>query len=524
MAGPRFLNRTKPLHDTAAPLALTGDDLTAGDLAAVACAGRPVAIAPAAQVRLEAGRRVVERAIEQDLPVYGLTRGLGPQVTHTLTRDDMAAFSLRTLRGRAHGVGPRLSRDQARAVMAARLNGLLKGGAGITPAVAELLAELLNRGLTPQIPSIGSIGASDLCVLAHLGLALVGEGEIEAGGRVLPAAEALKRAGLAPATLGPKDGIALCSASSLSAGLGALALHDAGDLWRLAQLAAAASLEAFRGNLTPHDPAATIARPAPGQQESSAHLLAILAGSALTDTATARRLQDPLSLRTVGPLHGSLLAALRFLAPAVLAELNGAGDNPLSVLEDGRLISTANFHTPALALALETLAQAVAQAAGGSAGRTAKLLSPPLTDLPHGLSPRGPGNAGLAPFLKTAQSLLQEIRHLAQPVPSDLRPPGDGVEDESTTAPQAAKKLLEALWRLRLVLGVELIVAAQAIELRSVTPAPVVAAALAALREVVPPLDEDRPFGAELERLDAVMLKDGALLSRAGVPALPRQA
>jgi len=509
------------LHDTTGPLLLTGDDLTAADLAAVARAGRLVTIAPPAMARLAAGRRVVERAIEQDLPVYGLTRGLGPQVTHSLSRDDMAAFSLRTLRGRAHAVGPRLPADQVRAVMAVRLNGLLKGGAGITPVIAELLAELLNRSLHPQIPSIGSVGASDLCVLAHLGLALVGEGEIEAGGRVLPAAEALSAAGLAPAVLGPKDGIALCSASSLSAGLAGLALHDGGQLWRLAQLAAAATLEAFRGNLTPHDPAATAARPAPGQQEASAHLLAILAGSALVDTGQARRLQDPLSLRTVGPLHGSLLAAIRFLEPAVLAEVNGAGDNPLAVIEDGRLISTANFHTPALALALETLAQAVALAASGSVARSGKLLTPAVSDLPLGLSPRGPGNSGLAPLLKTAQSLLQEIRHLAQPVPGDLRPAGDGVEDEMTTAPQAAKKLMEALWRLRLVLGVELIVAAQAMELREAKPAPVVAAAIAAIREVVAPLDEDRPYGAELERLDDVMLKDGTLLSHAGVPALP---
>src|SRR3546814_117338 len=201
-------------------------------------------------------------------------------------------------------------------------------------------------------------------------------------------------------------------------------------------LAAAATLEAFRGNLTPHDPAATAARPAPGQPEASAHLLAILAGSALTDTTEARRLQDPLSIRTVGPLHGSLLAALRFLEPAVLAEVNGACDNPLILIGEGRIISTANFHTSALALALETLAQAVAQAAGGSVARSGKLLTPALSDLPHGLSPRGPGNAGLAPFPKTAQSLLQEIRHLAQPVPSDLPPAGAGVKDEGKRTPQ----------------------------------------------------------------------------------------
>ncbi|MGD1878059.1 MAG: aromatic amino acid lyase, partial [Kiloniellaceae bacterium] len=423
------------MPNTAVPLPLTGDSLTAADLAAVARGGRAVAIAPDAWARLQAGRAVVAAIIDRDEPVYGLTRGLGPQVGHTLSRDDMAAFSLRTLRGRAHAVGPRLPRDQVRAVMAVRLNGLVKGGAGISPAIAGLLAELLNRGLHPQIPSIGSIGASDLCVLAHLGLALVGEGESEAGGRIVPAAAALAAAGLAPATLGPKDGLALCSASALSAGLGALALHDAGGLWRLAQLAAAASLEAFRGNLTPHDPRATAARPAPGQQQASAHLLAILAGSALTDTAQARRLQDPLSLRTVGPLHGSHLAALGFLEPAVLAEVNGAGDNPLVLIEEGRLISNANFQTAALALALETLAQAGGHSAAGAVALTGKLLSPALTDLPMGLSPRGPGNSGRTPILKIAQSLLQEIRHLALPVPSDLRPPADGVEDELTAAP-----------------------------------------------------------------------------------------
>ncbi|MEQ8354511.1 MAG: aromatic amino acid ammonia-lyase [Kiloniellaceae bacterium] len=514
------------MHDSLPPLLLTGETLDAAGLAAVARRNRPVAIAPDAKTRLAAARAVVEAAIEADLPVYGLTRGLGPQVTHSLSRADMAAFSLRTLRGRAHAVGPRLPREQVRAVMAVRLNGLLKGGAGVTPALAEMLAAMLNRGLHPQLPSIGSVGASDLCVLAHLGLALAGEGEIEVDGSLLSAQEALAGGGLKPARLGPKDGLALCSASSFSAGLGGLALHDAGELWRLAQLAAAASLEGFRGNLTPHDPAATAARPAPGQPESSAHLLRILAGSALIDTATARRLQDPLSLRTVGPLNGSLLAAIRFLEPAVLAEVNGAGDNPLTVIEadtasGGRLISTANFHTPALALALETLSQAVAMAASGAVARTAKLLSPGLSGLPLGLSPRGPGNSALAPFLKIAESLLQELRHLAQPVPGDQRWAGEGVEDEITAAPQAAKKLIEALWRLRLVLGVELITAAQAAELRGGTVAPAVAAAFAALREIVPAVDEDRSLGAELERFDKELLESGALLTRAGVPPLP---
>lgn len=510
------------MHDTTRPLPLTGRDLCAQDLTDVARGGLQVAIAPEALARLAEGRRVVEAAIDSDQPVYGITRGLGPQVTHSLSRDDMAAFSLRTLRGRAHAVGPRLSREHVRAVMAVRLNGLLNGGAGITPALAELLAEFLNRKLHPVVPSIGSVGASDLCVLAHLGLALVGEGEIEHEGEKLPAGKALAAAGLAPGTLGPKDGIALCSASSLSAGVGGLVLHDAGEAWRLAQLAAAMSLEAFRANLTPYGPKVTAARPAPGQVEASAYLLEVLADSELQDTAKARRLQDPISLRAVGPLHGSLLSAIRFLAPAVLAEINGAGDNPLVVIDEERLISTANFHTPALALALETLAQSMAQTAAASVARAAKLLTPRLSDLPDGLSPKGPGNSGLAPVLKVGEALVQELRHLAQPAMPDLRWSADGVEDDITGAPLAAKKAAEALWRLRLVFGIELIIAAQAVELRRGTsPASAIAAALAAIREVVPSLKEDRPYSADLENLDAALLRDGALVARAAVPPLP---
>ena len=507
---------------SASRLLLTGRDLTAAELSAVARDGREVALAPEAEGRLTAGRQVVEAVIKSDTPVYGITRGLGPQVTHSLSRGDMAEFSLRTLRGRAHAIGPALARDQVRAVMAVRLNGLLLGGAGITPAIAQLLAEMLNRRLHPVLRSIGSVGASDLCVLAHLGLALVGEGEIEFEGSVLPAAEALAKAGLGAADLGPKDGIALCSASSFSAGLSGLLLHDTGEVWRLAQLAAALSLEAFRGNLSPHDPAVTAARPAPGQAAASAHLLQILSGSALNDPENARRLQDPISLRAIGPVHGSLLAAIHFLAPAVLAEVNGAGDNPLVQVERGSLIANANFHTPALALALETLSQAFAQVASLAVARAGKLMMPRLSDLPEALSPRGPGNSGMAPFLKIGEALLQEIRLNAQPATPDLRWAADGVEDDITAAPLAAKKAGEALWRLRLALGIEIMIAAQALDLRQAEGvAPGVIAAWRAIRSVVATLDADRSLSVELEKLDEAQLSNGELLQAAEVPPLP---
>jgi histidine ammonia-lyase len=199
---------------------------------------------------MAAARAVVERHLEQDRPVYGLTTGLGARATHRLPREVLSEFSRLTILGRSNAVGPRLPRDVVRALMLVRLNGLLAGGAGAAPAVAEAIAALLARGLTPVMPSIGSIGAGDLCVLAHLGLALIGEGEIEVEGRARPAAEALADAGLAPLTLGPKDGLAICNASAYSAGQAALALADARAAYETAQIAAALSMEGFRANLS----------------------------------------------------------------------------------------------------------------------------------------------------------------------------------------------------------------------------------------------------------------------------------
>ncbi len=503
-------------------LLLTGRDLDVAGLAAIARDMRPVALAPEALQRLIAGRAVVENKLAAGEPVYGLTTGLGSRVTHRLDRDDLAAFALRTVRGRANGVGPALPRDVVRALLAVRLNGLLNGGAGVTPALAERLAALLNAGLHPRVPSVGSIGASDLCLLAHVGLALVGEGELEFEGRELPAAEALRLAGLAPFELAAKEGLAICSASSVSVGIAGLALHDAGQLWRLAQLAAALSFEGFRANLTPFDPRIAAARPAPGQVESAAHLRALLADGELPAPGAARRLQDPVSLRAVAAVHGSLLAALRFLAPALEAEINGAGDNPLVLIDDGEILSSGNFHTPALALALDALSQALAQVAALSVARAAKLLTGRFTGLPDALSPRGAGHSGLAPLLKVAEALLQEIRHAAQPAVPDLRWSADGVEDDITNAPLAAKKAAEAVWRLRLILAIELTVAAQTVELRAparLASAP--AAALAAIRDIVPALDDDRPLGAEVEALCETLLIDGSLLKRCGAPILP---
>ncbi|MGF1608547.1 MAG: aromatic amino acid lyase, partial [Kiloniellales bacterium] len=240
-------------------LILTGFSLTPQAVAAVARQGRKVAMAAEGSARLGSSRAVVERHLAENIPVYGLTTGLGPRVTHRLSRDEASAFARLTVLGRSVALGPPLPEEVVRALMTVRLNGLLAGGAGASPLVAETIAAWLNAGLHPVIPSIGSIGAGDLCLMAHLGLALIGEGEVTLDGARLPAGGAIARVGLAPLLLGPKDGLAICNASAYSAGQGALALADAEDLLALAQIAAALSLEGFRANLSPIDPRVTAA-------------------------------------------------------------------------------------------------------------------------------------------------------------------------------------------------------------------------------------------------------------------------
>jgi histidine ammonia-lyase len=491
---------------SAPPLQLTGRDLTPADVEEVALHRRPVALAEAATRRLAESRAVVERALAADQPVYGLTTGLGSRVGHKLAAADLAAFSYRTIRGRAHGVGPELTAAEARAVMLARLNAWLAGGAGISPALATLLAEMLNRDLRPVLYSIGSLGAGDLCLLAHLGLGMIGEGEADLGNQRGPAAALFARAGLAPAVLGPKDGLAIANASSFSAGLAALALAGAARLGATAQVAAALALEAFRGNVTPLSEAAGRARPQPGQRAAAAELRGLLEGSLLLQPGQARRLQDPISLRCVAPVHGGFKAALAFAEAALDPELNGAADNPLILVASDEAISTGNFHTPLLALALDTLGQAAAQLAGLSLARASRLVQHRFSGLPDNLTALGSGASGFAPLMKIGESLLGEIRHLALPVSGEMRWGADGTEDDVTHTPLAAKKLGQLLERLALLLALELLVGAQALELRAPSQvAPKVAAALSAVRRQVAPLAEDRSLSAELRALGAAV-------------------
>jgi histidine ammonia-lyase len=493
-----------------APIVLGTRPCGIADIVAVARAGALVEIAPAARERLERARHAIEAAAARGDKVYGLTTGLGAAVDTVLEPGDLAAFQRRALAARMVGVGVALPEEATRAMLLARLAGLMQGASGISPAIPQAIAALLNAGVTPVVPSLGSIGAADLAPLAHGFAVLVGDGEAMFGGHRMSGEAGLAAAGLAPVVLGPKDALALINSNAASVGPAALAVADAEIVFEASLSALGLGLEAFRGNLSPFDPRAVALRPTPHLAETAARLRALLGGSELERSGAARRVQDPLSFRSGAHVLAAFADALARVREAVEIELAGAGDNPAIVDQDGTILSTAGFEVTHLALAFETLGLALAQAAGASFGRLVKLMSPATSELPRFLTPRGASRTGFATVQKTASALEAEIRRLAQPAMLFAGPVADGVEDLASMAPRSAAKAAIALGHMSRLLAIELMVAAQALDLRAPARlAPAVAAIQARVRAVIPGLDEDRPTGPDIEAL-ATAIRTGS--------------
>ena len=487
-------------------IVLTGSGLDIDLLARVAHGPADVSLAADVRDRVTASRAVVERAAAGERPIYGLNTGLGGNLKFRLAPDEISAFQTQFVVGRAIGVGEPLPRATVRAAMLARANAMALGGAGISPAVLDLLVALVNRDVTPIVPRWGSIGAGDLGLLAHIALVIVGRGSAEHGGRVLPGAAALQAAGLAPATLGPKDGLALCNGNALSSAVAGLALHSARRVMRQSEEAAALSFEGYAANPTIFDHRLAAARPGAGQVAAAERFRALLAGSSLYDVGAARSIQDALSFRCLSQVHGAAHDALERAVSACELELNAAADNPLVLTADGEMLSTGNFHLMALSLAGDALAMALSSVAAMTVGRIVKLMQAEMTQLPRFLSPVGGASAGLVSMQKTAVALYGEIRRHANPAGLDQFAVSETVEDHSAQTPLVYAKLADQVQALERLVALEMLVAAQAVDLRKPARLGAASAPLhAVIRAAVPPLTDDREGGADVEKIVTVM-------------------
>jgi histidine ammonia-lyase len=370
------------------------------------------------------------------------------------------------------------------------------------------LIELLNRGVHPVVPRYGTISVGDLPQLSHLALPLLGEGEAEFRGERLSGAEALQRAGLAPVQLGAKDGLALISANSATVARAALVLDELRTLLDNWLAVVALSFEGFRANVGPLDARVIEARPAPGQAEVAQQLRRLLEGSALHEPGAARRVQDPLSFRCVAQVHGAAAWMFAQAASQVEIELNAAADSPLVLAADGVMLSNGNFHVPALAIAFDALAIALAQVVTMAVERTIKFMSPMFTDLPLQLTRRGPAHSGFATTQKTMTVMANEIRLRANPASLDFLSVSERVEDHATMALSSVEKLGEAIERARYVAAIEWLAAAQATDLRHAVQDTLGVGARDAyglLRSQVAMLDEDRPLGPDIDRAQLLL-------------------
>jgi histidine ammonia-lyase len=499
-----------------AAIQLTGHDLTVDDVEAAALRGVPAELAPEAVRQIEASRALIERVVREQRPTYGVNTGFGKLVDVHIGADQAAELQLNLVRSHACGVGEPFPDEIVRAATLLRANALAKGTSGVRRDVVDLLLGLLARGVLPIVPSRGSLGASgDLAPLAHLALVLVGEGWARVGDEVLPGADALARAGLAPIELAAKEGLALINGTQFMAAIGALVLMRARRLVKLADLAAAQTIEAVRGSRTPFSPELQALRPHPGQQAAAANLYALLDDSQIVASHRwCGRVQDAYSLRCSPQVHGAVRDAVAYAERAIAIELNAATDNPLVLADREEVVSNGNFHGEPVAIPLDTLKIGLAELASISERRVERMLNPTMSNgLPPFLAHESGLNSGFMITQYVAASLVAENRVLAHPASVDSIPTSAGQEDHVSMGATAAVHLWQVCANVERVLAVELLCGAQGLDfLAPLRPGPGVAVLQQAVRERSPRLDRDRSLADEID-LVAAGVRDGSLLA-----------
>jgi len=445
--------------------------------------------------------------------VYGVNTGFGALAEVRISAAQVTRLQQNLVRSHSSGVGEPLSRDAVRGMMLLRAAVLATGRSGARAICCERLCDLLNAGVHPQIPARGSVGASgDLAPLAHLALGMIGEGLAEYQGQWLPAAEALKRADIPALVLEAKEGLTLLNGTQHMTAVGGLAIFDADLTCRVADIAGALSLEALKGTVRAFDERVVAARPHPGQIEVARFLRALLVGSEIAEShKDCGKVQDPYSLRCMPQVHGASRDVLAFTRTVLEREAMSSTDNPL-VLDD-EMISGGNFHGQPVALALDAAAMAVAELANISERRVEQLVNPHLSSgLPPFLAPDSGLNSGFMIAQVAAAALVSENKVLAHPASVDSIPSSAGREDHVSMGATAALKLATIHDHVRTVLAIELLCAAQGIDLRRpLTTTKPLEAVHAAIRAKVPAMMVDRPIADDIRAVRS-LIDDGSLV------------
>ncbi len=450
------------------PIPIDGRSLSLDHFGAVVSGGAKCRLSPEAIACIEASRGEVERALAGGEAIYGVTTGFGDLARVRIDADHIEQLQERLILSHCAGVGERLPAPVIRGMLLLRANTLARGNSGVRVELIQYLLALLDADLLPVIPSRGSVGASgDLAPLAHLALPLIGRGQVCRDGREMPSREALAAIGLKPLTLQAKEGLALINGTQATTALLALAVLGARDLVKIADLVAALSTEALRGTDTAFDPRLHALRPHPGQQVSAANLWRLMQGSSIRESHRAGdvRIQDPYSVRCAPQVHGAVRDVLADVCAKVAVELNSVTDNPLVFPDDGAVLSGGNFHGEPMALAADFLAIALAELGAISERRLEKLTNTAFSGLPAFLVSDAGLNSGFMMAQVTSAALASENKTLCHPAAVDSIPTSADKEDHVSMGMWAALKLQKVLENSRRILAIELLAAAQGIDL-----------------------------------------------------------
>jgi histidine ammonia-lyase len=483
--------------------------------------GEGAGLDPACWAGVQASASALAAILGRGEPVYGINTGFGRLASVRIAVADLAQLQRNIVLSHAAGVGEPAPAAIVRLMLALKLGSLAQGASGVQPQTVRLIEAMLKADVLPVVPIQGSVGASgDLAPLAHMACAMIGEGEALFGGERMAAAEALTRAGLEPAVLGPKEGLALLNGTQFSTAYALAGLFEAEILWRGALVAGALSTEAAKGSDTPFDARIHKARGHRGQIETADALLRLMAGSAIRASHLKDdvRVQDPYCLRCQPQVMGAALDLLRQAADTLAIEANGVTDNPLVFADAGEALSGGNFHAEPVAFAADMIALALCEIGSLSERRTAMLVDPALSGLPAFLTPHPGLNSGFMIPQVTAAALVSENKQKAYPASVDSIPTSANQEDHVSMAAHGARRLMGMADNALAVVAIEALAAAQGCDFHApLQSSPALEAVRAAVRAVVPRLDEDRLFHPGL--MAAIgLVREGALDRAAGLP------
>ncbi|MCR9078827.1 MAG: histidine ammonia-lyase [Hyphomonadaceae bacterium] len=477
----------------------------------------PARLAPETRPLIAASAARIEKAAQGDQPVYGVNTGFGKLASVQIPPEDTQTLQRNLILSHCCGVGEASPKSIVRLMMALKLISLGRGASGVRPELVALLEAMIAADVVPVVPAQGSVGASgDLAPLAHMAAVMIGEGEAVFGGNTMPGADALSAAGLAPITLGPKEGLALINGTQFSTAHALAGLFEANRAARSSLLTCTLSIDAAMASTSPLLPEIHTLRGHPGQISAAATMRALLDGSEIRDSHRDddTRVQDPYCIRCHPQVVGAAMDMLGFAATSLIREANAATDNPLVLTSEDRIVSGGNFHAEPVAFAADMIALAIAEIGAISQRRIALLVDPSLSfDLPAFLA-KDPGlNSGFMIAEVTSAALMSENKHLANPCSTDSTPTSANQEDHVSMAAHGARRLDRMAQNLFQILGIELLCGIEGIRFRApLQTSPVLREAMMTVEREIPPLDRDRYLAPDLA-LAASLIRSGDLIA-----------